>query len=145
MKQDDDNTLKRENLGLRFARSFVGAVDTMDWNYILPAHLNVIALPKAQDGKTYKAYRNARRKWNVVAEYPAGGGLKALTTKRDVLATGLSLEDALDMLAEKNPEGLQKKTKAYNHPVKVAAVIEHDLRKPEAPRQPPKKTSGFNL
>ena len=75
-----------------------------------------------KSGTAYEARRDAVGTWSVYRIYQVKYD-KTFHAVHETQRTGLSLENALDMLSRNCPEGMTRKSGVYNHPLQVAKQI----------------------
>lgn len=83
----------------------------------------------ANSGTAYEARRDAMGNWSVYRVYQVKYD-KTFMAMHEMQGNGMSLEKALDLLSEKCPEGMTRKSGVYNHPLQVAKLISHEFAAP---------------
>ena len=147
--------LRREPLSKQFRRFSTRIGRAINKQPIELEDLNRIKLPETHGGVRYFAERNAQGRWNVWQQTGHAQGPEPIVMK--LLGPDLPVGEALNLLAEKNPKGMQEKMHMHWHPQHVAARIGHrfpeglglkipvpDGLLPETPRKhtPPKPPHG---
>jgi hypothetical protein len=97
----------------------------------LPISLEDISVIQMAEGSgtSYEARRDAVGTWAVYRVYQVKYD-KTSHAMHETQGSGLSLENALDMLSRNCPDGMARKSGVYNHPVQVAKLIRHDFTAP---------------
>lgn len=153
--EEFEKVLRREPLSRRFRRFSARIGRAINKQPVELEDLNRIKLPMTHSGIRYFAERNAQGRWNVWQQTGHAQGPEPIVVK--LLSPDLPVGEALNLLAEKNPKGMQEQMHMHWHPQHVAARIGHrfpeglglkipvpDGLLPEAPheRPPPKPPQG---
>jgi hypothetical protein len=83
-----------------------------------------------RDGTSYEARRDTGGRWEVYRVYRVRHDKTGFLTQHETQGLSLTLAGALDLLSAKCPEGMTRRTNAYNHPLQVAKLIRHQFAAP---------------
>ena len=117
--------LQREPLSKQLRRFASRIGRAIDHQPIELDDLNRIKLPPTHGGVRYFAERNAQGRWNVWQQTGHAQGPEPIVIK--LLGPDLPVGEALNLLAEKNPKGMQEQMHMHWHPQHVAARIGHSF------------------
>lgn len=117
--------LQREPLSKQLRRFASRIGRAIDHQPIELDDLNRIKLPPTHGGVRYFAERNAQGRWNVWQQTGHAQGPEPIVVK--LLGPDLPVGEALNLLAEKNPKGMQEQMHMHWHPQHVAARIGHSF------------------
>lgn len=134
------NPKRSESLVKQFSRFKSRMSHRLHGEAVTLDDINEIRLPNANPmlynlDPDYVATRNAGGKWNVKGSVNVEGQQMFVET----VGQDLELGAALDLMAAKNPAGMNWDTEKYWHPAAVAKLIGHTFpsRQPAAPKAAP--------